>query len=253
MISRGLRTLFEKEVLRFMRVAGQTLLSPLITTALYFIVFGYSIGGRLHDIQGVPYSRFLVPGLITLGVISNAFLNTASSLFMMKMQGTLIDLLVTPLSYAEVLAGFLGAAVVRALLVGALTWLVAAIFTGFAVAHPLLLLLDLLLISIAFGAMGLCVAIWADKFEQVNFVPTFVITPLTFLGGVFTSVSMLPTALRRLTLANPIFYLVDSVRFAMLGIADSRPEIGLLLLGVLCAASLALALQLLRSGYKLRG
>ena len=118
MIGYGLKTLFAKEVRRFLRVPGQTLLSPVITTTLYFVVFGYSLGGRLRDVEGVPYARFIVPGLVTLGVVSNAFLNTASSMFVMKLQGTIVDLLVSPLAYGEILAGFVGAAVLRGLLVG---------------------------------------------------------------------------------------------------------------------------------------
>lgn len=122
MISLGLRTLFAKEVRRFLRVPGQTLLSPLVTTTLYFVVFGYSLGARLADVEGVPYARFIVPGLVTLGVVTNAYLNSASSLFVMKLQGTMVDLLVSPLSYGEVLAGFMGAAVLRGILVGGVMW-----------------------------------------------------------------------------------------------------------------------------------
>src|SRR5207237_3723894 len=126
----GVRTLFRKEVKRFLRVPGQTVLSPLITTALYFLVFGYSLGGRLREVDGIPYSRFLVPGLVMLGLINNSFLTTSSSLFIMKLQGTIVDLLVTPLSYLEILAAFVGAGCTRALLVGVLTWATAAVFVG---------------------------------------------------------------------------------------------------------------------------
>lgn len=248
----GVRTLFAKEVRRFMRVPGQTLLSPLVTTTLYFVVFGWSLGSRLQTIEGVPYARFIVPGLVTLGVVSNAFLNSASSLFTMKIQGTIVDLLVSPLSYAEVLAGFVGAAVLRGLIVGGVMWLVAGAFTGFELAHPILAILLLLLVATAFAALGLITAIWADSFERVNFFPTFFITPLTFLGGVFYSASMLPDRLRHFTLANPVFYVVDGVRFSMLGISDAPPWAGVALLLVLAAGSLGTAYAMLRSGYKLR-
>lgn len=249
----GVRTLLGKEVRRFMRVPGQTLLSPLVTTTLYFLVFGWSLGSRLREVEGIPYARFIVPGLVTLGVVSNAYLNSASSLFVMKIQGTIVDLLVSPLSYAEILTGFVGAAVLRGVLVGAVMWLVAGAFTGFGLAHPLLALALLLLVAIAFAALGLVTAIWATSFEQVNFFPTFFITPLTFLGGVFYSVAMLPAGLRHFTLANPIFYMVDGVRFAMLGISDAPPAAGVALLAALAAAALTAAYLLLRSGYKLRG
>lgn len=253
MISLGLRTLFAKEVRRFLRVPGQTLLSPLVTTVLYFVVFGWSLGSRLRDVEGVPYARFIVPGLVALGVVSNSYLNTASSLFVMKLQGTVVDLLVSPLAYGEVLAAFVGAAVTRAVLVGGIMWLVASAFTGFGVAHPLLAIALVLLVAIAFAGLGFMTAIWASTFEQVNFFPTFFITPLTFLGGVFYSVKMLPRGLRAFTLANPVFYMVDGLRFAMLGISDASPAVAIALLAGLAALSCGGAYAMLRSGYKLRG
>jgi ABC-2 type transport system permease protein len=252
-ISLGLRTLFVKEVRRFLRVPGQTLLSPLITTTLYFVVFGYSLGARLREIEGVPYARFIVPGLVTLGVVSNAYLNSSSSLFVMKIQGTIVDLLVSPLTYGEVLAGFLGAAVVRGLTVGLVMWAVAGVFGGFALAHALLALALLALAAVSFAALGFIAAIWANTFEQVNFFPTFIITPLTFLGGVFYSVAMLPAGLRKFTLANPVFYVVDGVRFGMLGISDASPWAGALFLVVLAVVTVGSAYKLLASGYRLRG
>ena len=253
MISLGLRTLLAKEVRRFLRVPGQTLLSPLITTTLYFVVFGYSLGSRLQEVEGVPYVRFIVPGLVTLGVVTNSYLNSASSLFVMKLQGTMVDLLVSPLTHGEVLAGFLGAAALRGLIVGTVTWAVAGLFGGFSLAHPALALLLLVLAAVTFAALGFMTAIWATTFEQVNFFPTFVITPLTFLGGVFYSAAMLPWALRRFTLANPIFYVVDGMRYGLLGRSDASPWVGTVLLACLAAAAVGCAYGLLRSGYKLRG
>ena len=248
----GARTLFRKEVKRFLRVPGQTVLSPLITTALYFLVFGYSLGGRLREVDGVPYSRFLVPGLVMLGLINNGFLNTSSSLFIMKLQGTVVDLLVTPLSYLEILAGFVGAGCTRALIVGALTWATAAVFVGTALPHPFLALAAALLVSACFAACGLIVALWADKFEQVNFLPTFVITPLTFLGGVFYSATMLPPRFQALLHLNPIYYMIEAMRFALLGQRHMPPSQGFGLMALLAVAMLGAALELLRRGYKLR-
>ena len=248
----GMRTLYQKEVKRFLRVPGQTVLSPLITTALYFVVFGWSLGGRLREVEGVPYIRFLVPGLVMLGIINNAFLNTSSSLFIMKLQGTIVDLLVTPLSYLEMLAAFLAAGTTRALLVGGLTWLTAAFFVGPSVPHPLEAILAGALVSIAFAAAGLIVALWADKFEQVNFIPTFVITPLAFLGGVFYSASMLPPAFRVVLHFNPIYYMIESMRYALIGVTAEPPWLGFCVLGALTAAMVGWALLLLKGGYKLR-
>ncbi len=251
--SYGLWTLFGKEVRRFMRVPGQTLLSPVVTTVLYFVVFGWSLGGRLREVEGVPYARFIVPGLVALGVVTNAYSNTASSLFVMKLQGTIVDLLVSPLTYGEILAAFVGAAVLRGLLVGGVMWLVAGLFEGFGLAHAGYGLLLLVLAAVAVAALGVVTAIWANSFEQVNFFPTFFITPLTFLGGVFYSVQMLPPAMRRFTLANPIFYMVDGVRFGMIGISGAPPWAGAALLAALAAAAVGGAYAVLRSGYRLRG
>jgi ABC-2 type transport system permease protein len=249
----GVRTLFEKEVRRFLRVPGQTLLSPVITTTLYFLVFGWSLGSRLRDVEGVPYARFILPGLVMLGVVTNAYLNSASSLFVMKLQGTIVDLLVAPLSYAEILLAFVAAAVARGLLVGGIMWVVGGLFTGFAVAHPLLAFLLLVVIAAGFAALGFLTATWAGTFEQVNFLPTFVVTPLTFLGGVFYSSSMVPRSLRFLTDANPVYYLVESLRWTVLGRADAPPAAGFAVAGALGAGALAVAYAVLRSGWKLRG
>jgi ABC-2 type transport system permease protein len=248
----GPRTLYRKEVKRFLRVPGQTILSPLITTALYFVVFGWSLGGRLREVEGVPYIRFLVPGLVMLGIINNAFLNTSSSMFIMKLQGTIVDLLVTPLTYLEILFGFLAAGTTRAMLVGGLTWATAALFVGPTVPHPIEALVAGALVSLAFSAAGLIVALWADKFEQVNFIPTFVITPLAFLGGVFYSSAMLPQGFRLVLRLNPIYYMVESMRAALIGVHEQPPWVGFTVLVALTAAMVGWALWLLKRGYKLR-
>ncbi|HEX4382920.1 MAG TPA: ABC transporter permease [Myxococcales bacterium] len=248
----GASTLYKKEVKRFLRVPGQTILSPLITTALYFVVFGWSLGGRVREVEGVPYMRFLVPGLVMLGILNNAFLNTSSSLFIMKLQGTIIDLLVTPLGYLEILGSFVTAGTTRALLVGSLTWVTAALFVGFSIPHPFLGLIAALLVSIAFSTAGLLVALWADKFEQVNFIPTFVITPLAFLGGVFYSAAMLPAGFRLVLHLNPIYYMIESMRYSLIGISAEQPWVGFGVLTLLTVGLVTWALLLLKRGYKLR-
>jgi ABC-2 type transport system permease protein len=252
-IGLGTRTLFVKEVRRYLRVPGQTLLSPLVTTSLYFVVFGWSLGSRLREIDGLPYARYIVPGLVVLGAVTNAYLNSASSLFVMKLQGTIVDVLVSPLSYVEILGAFVAAAVTRGLLVGGITWAVAAAFTGWNVAHPVAALGLIALAAVGFAGLGFMTAVWAGTFEQVNFFPTFVITPLTFLGGVFYSASMLPPGLRAFTLANPLYYLVDAVRWAMLGTSGSGVVPGLAVAASLAAATLAGSYAMLASGWRLRG
>lgn len=248
----GMKTLLVKEVRRFMRVPGQTVLSPLISTSLYFLVFGYSLSGRVHEVEGVPYLAFIVPGLVFLGLANNAFLNSSSSLFINKIQGTIVDLLVAPLGPTELMAGFIGGAMVRGLLVGLLTWLVATFFTGFRLEHALPTLIFLLLSSYTFSVLGVLAAVWAEKFEQINFFPTFVMLPLTFLGGVFYSVRELPAPWNHVSLFNPLVYMVEGLRYGMLGRSGFPPLLGgSILVGVALVAT-GLAWVALRSGYKLK-
>lgn len=248
----GMRTLLAKEIRRFMRVPGQTVLSPLVSTTLYFVVFGYSLGGRVREVHGVPYLHFIVPGLVFLGMANNSFLNTSSSLFMMKMQNTLVDLLVSPMGSAEVLFGFIGGGMVRGLAVGLLTWAVAALFTGFNLPHPVATAGFLILASYVFSVLGMLAAIWAEKFEQINFFPTFVMLPLTFLGGVFYSVLDLPAPWHTLSLFNPVVYMVEGLRFGMLGGSTLSPLLGASILVALAVVATSLATVALRTGYKLK-
>jgi ABC-2 type transport system permease protein len=248
----GFQTLLAKEIRRFMKVPGQTLAQPVVTTTLYFLVFGYAVGTRVREIDGVPYVRFIVPGLILLSLIQNAFLNTSSSLFIMKIQGTIIDLLVAPLGVLDMLAAFVLAAIVRGLMVGGIVWLVSALFSGFAVVHPLWALSFAVLVAATFALVGLAVAIWSDKFEQLNLVPTFVITPLTFLGGVFFSPHMLRPPWSTITRANPVLYMVEGLRYGVVGTSSASPWLGLAVTGTLFTVTLVLVTWMLKTGYKLR-
>jgi len=248
----GMRTLLEKEIRRFMRVPGQTVLSPLITTTLYFIVFGYGLSARLRQVDGVPYLEFIVPGLIFLGLANNAFLNTSSSLFITKMQNTLVDLLVAPLGPFELLFGFIGGGMVRGLCVGLFTWLVAVFFTGLHCEHPLTTAFFLLLSAYVFSMIGLLVAVWAEKFEHINAYPTFIMLPLTFLGGVFYSIRELPNPWRTVSLFNPMAYMVDGLRYSMIGSSQMPPYIGVLILSTLAIASTLAVNIILRTGYRLK-
>jgi len=248
----GLQTLFTKEVRRFLRVPGQTVLSPLISTTLYFVVFGVSLGGRMEEVTGQAYLPFIVPGLVFLGLANNAFLNTSSSLFIMKIQGTIVDLLVAPLGPGELMFGFVGGGMVRGLAVGLLNWGVALEFAGFQLAHPLATIGFLLGTAYVFSVLGLVAAVWAEKFEQINFFPTFVMLPLTFLGGVFYSVGRLPEPWRTVSHFNPMVYMVEGLRYGMLGTSSLPPGAGGSMLLVLAIASTAVTYALLARGYKLK-
>ena len=248
----GFRTLLAKETRRFLKVPGQTLAQPVVTTSLYFLVFGYALGGRVREVDGVPYLQFIVPGLVMLALIQNSFLNSASSMFIAKVQGTIVDLLVAPLGPLELVLAFTLGAVVRGFLVGGTVWIVGAVFTGVVAAHPLWMIAFAILVAATFGLLGLAVAIWSNQFEHLNIIPTFVITPLTFLGGVFYSAHMLPGIWAKVTRANPILYMVEGLRYGMLGGAQA-PWPGLALTAAIFSAALGLAWWMLASGYKLRG
>jgi ABC-2 type transport system permease protein len=246
-----MRTLLYKEVARFMRVPGQTVLAPLISTSLYFVVFG-SLAGSLRVMEGVPYVRFIVPGLVFLGIANNAFLNSSSSLFITKIQGTIVDLLAAPLGPVEILFGFITGAMIRGLAVGVLIWLVSALFTDFGMAHPAVSVGVLLLVSYTFSVLGLLAAVWAEKFEQINFFPTFIMLPLTFLGGVFYSVKALPSPWNTISLFNPMVYMAELMRFGFLGVSAFSPAVGLTVLLSLSLVATLVAVAALRSGYKLK-
>jgi ABC-2 type transport system permease protein len=248
----GFKTLLVKETRRFLKVPGQTVAQPVITTALYFLVFGFALGGLVRQVDGVSYVRFIVPGLVMLSLIQNSFLNTASSMFIAKMQGTIVDLLVAPLSPTELLGAFTLAAVVRGVLVAGIVWVVAALFTGFSIAHPVWVIAFALLVAAEFALFGLLVAIWSDKFEQLNLVPTFVITPLTFLGGVFYSARMLPEPWSTVTRLNPILYMVEGLRYGIIGRSDVSPWLGIGITLLLTFASGSVVWVMLARGYKLR-
>ncbi len=248
----GMKTLFVKEVRRFVRIPGQTVLSPLISTALYFVVFGSALSGRISEVEGVPYLAYIVPGLVFLGVANNAFVNSSSSIFSAKIQGTIVDLLVAPLGPLEIIVGFVGGAVVRGVLVGLLTWAVGILFAGGTLVSLWLTCTVLILGAYTFALLGLISGLWAEKFEQVNFFPTFVMLPLTFLGGVFYSVDTLPGIWRTVSLFNPVVYLVDGLRHGMLGVGSFATWVAPVVLVAVSSVTTAISYALLARGYKLK-
>lgn len=245
-------TLFAKEVRRFWSSAGQSVVSPVLSTVLYLLVFGHAIGARVPPVDGVPYADFLAPGLVMLGLINNAFINSAFSLFLARIQGTVVDILVTPLSPLEILVAYNAASVLRAMLVGALVWAVAALLGAHTLAHVGTTLAFMLLASLLFSLVGMVAAIHARDFNHLNLLPSFVITPLVFLGGVFWSVTMLPEPWRQVSLANPVLYMVNGLRYGMVGRSDVPVLAGAAWLVVAIAVVGGYAWRLLRTGRKLR-
>jgi ABC-2 type transport system permease protein len=249
---RGFLTLFYKEVLRFWKVLLQTLVAPVMTTLLYLLVFGHVLEGRIEVFPGVGYSAFLVPGLMMMAVIQNAFANSSSSLIQSKVAGNIIFLLLTPLSHLEFFGAFVLAACMRGLLVGAGVWLAAVWFVPPALAHPVYLLLFALLGSATLGALGVIAGIWAEKFDQLAGFQNFIVLPLSFLSGVFYSIHSLPAFWLTLSHFNPFFYMIDGFRYGFFGVSDVSPLLSLAAVGVFFLVLAGIALGMLKTGYKLR-
>jgi ABC-2 type transport system permease protein len=252
----GMFTLLRKEVARFSKVWMQTVLSPLVTTALYFLVFGVALGSRLASVPvgdtEVRYIEFVVPGLMMLAMINNSFLNSASSLFQSKINGTITDLLTTPLGTPEILFAYVAGAVIRGMLVGGLVWLTASVFVGFSIHSPIELLAMSVLVTATFGLLGLCAAVVSEKFDQLNIIPSFVLTPLTFLGGVFYSAAMLPEPWSTIVRFNPIFHMVGGIRHALIGASDTSIAISWLWVAGTMLISMVLTWRLFGRGTRLR-
>jgi len=248
----ALKTLFIKEIRRFSKVWLQTILSPLVTTSLYFLVFGVALGSRLREISGVPYIQFVVPGLVMMTMIRDSFLNTSSSLFQSKINGTIVDVLVAPIGALEILLAYVGAAMIRAIIVGALVYLVALWFTWFPLHHLGWTIFFSLFVTATLALLGLIAALWAEKFDHLAIFPNFVLLPLAFLGGVFYSIDLLPQPWNAISRLNPLLYMVNGLRFGFLGVADVSPvtSAGVVLVSFLVLLGVAGAL--LRSGYNLR-
>lgn len=252
MNTRGLYTLFYKELLRFYKVALQTLLAPVMTALLYLLVFAQVLEQRAEAFPGVSYSAFLVPGLVMMSMIQNAFANSSSSLIQSKVTGNLIFVLLAPLSAVEFLLAFVLAAMVRALLVGVGVCLAALAFVPVPLHSVGYVLLFAALASAALGALGVVAGIWADKFDQLAGFQNFIILPLSFLSGVFYSIHSLPGFWLTLSHFNPFFYMIDGFRYGFFGAADVSPVLSLAVVALFLAAISALALWLVARGYKIR-
>lgn len=245
-------TLLRREVHRFLKVSVQTLLTPIITASLYLFVFGATLGDRLSVLEGFSYAEFVVPGLILMGVINNSFANSSSSLFMARYLGNIVDLMVTPLSPAQLIFAYTCASMLRGLLVGTAVLLVSLFFAQLPWTSPLLALLMVALASFIFAQFGLIAAIYSNNFDALSMFSNFIILPLIYLGGVFYPVSILPAPWEQISRLNPLFYLIDGFRHALLGTGDTSILVSLL---TACCFALGLfiwASWLIGRGYKLR-
>ena len=248
----GFPTLLYKELLRFWKVSFQTVAAPVLTALLYLLVFAYALGDRVRVYENVSYAQFLVPGLVMMSVLQNAFANSSSSLIQSKITGNLVFMLLPPLSYLEFFGAYVIASVVRALVVGAGVLAVTVWFVDLRLVAPLWVVAFALLGSAILGALGLLAAIWADKFDQIAAFQNFVILPLTFLSGVFYSIHSLPATWQQASHLNPFFYMIDGFRYGFFGVSDYPPLASLAVVGVSFVLLSAASLLLLRTGYKLR-
>jgi ABC-2 type transport system permease protein len=248
----GARTLFKKELLRFWKVAFQTIAAPVLTAVMYLLIFGHVLEDRVQVFQGVGYTSFLIPGLVMMSVLQNAFANSSSSLIQSKITGNLVFLLVTPLSHWAWFVAYVGASVVRGLAVGFGVFIVTVWFAPPAYAEPWWIIVFAALGAGMLGSLGLIAGLWAEKFDQMAAFQNFIIMPMTFLSGVFYSVKSLPAVWQAVSHLNPFFYMIDGFRRGFFGSSDVSPWLSLAIVGTSFVAVSALALRLLATGYKLR-
>ena len=248
----GFRTLFYKEILRFWKVAFQTVLAPVITALLYLTIFGHALRGHVQVYPGVEYTSFLIPGLVMMSVLQNAFANSSSSLIQSKITGNLVFVLLPPLSHYEMYCAYVLASVVRGLAVGFGVFIVTIWFVPLSFSAPLIIIAFAVLGAGILGTLGLIAGIWAEKFDQLAAFQTFLIMPLTFLSGVFYSTHTLPPVWREVSRLNPFFYMIDGFRYGFFGMSDINPLVSLAIVAGFFVVLAAIAMRMLATGYKLR-
>ena len=248
----GIKAIYRFEMARTFRTLLESILSPVLSTSLYFVVFGAAIGSRMGDVDGVSYGAFIIPGLLMLSLLNESISNASFGIYMPKWAGTIYELLSAPVSPLEIVVGYVGAAATKSIMLGALILVTARLFVPYHIAHPLWMLCFLLLTAVSFSLFGFIIGLWADDFQKLQVVPLMIVTPLTFLGGAFYSIGMLPPVWQKIALFNPVVYLISGFRWSFYGLSDVN-------VGISVAATLGfLALCLLavwwifRTGYKLK-
>ncbi|QDM39873.1 MULTISPECIES: ABC transporter permease [Bacteria] len=249
---RSTYAIYRNELMRFMRTVFGSLVSPVLTTSLYFIVFGAAIGGQMNDVGGVDYGAFIVPGLLMLTLLSESTSNASFGIYMPRFTGAIYELLSAPVGVAETLLGFVGAAATKSLILAAVILLTATLFVDYTIAHPFFALLFILLVSASFSLLGFILGVWAEGFEKLQMVPLLILTPLTFLGGTFYSIDMLAEPWRTIALGNPIVYLVNGLRWTFYGKADVSIGVSLGLTLAFLAICITIIAWIFRSGWRLR-
>jgi ABC-2 type transport system permease protein len=248
----AIRAIYKFEMSRWFRTVLQSIAAPVISTSLYFIVFGSAIGSRMQQVEGVHYAAFIIPGLTMLSLLSESISNASFGIYMPRFAGTIYEVLSAPISWVEMVCGYVGAAATKSLLLAAIILATARLFVAYRIEHPMWMLVFIVLTAVAFSLFGFIIGLWADGFEKLQLVPMLIITPLTFLGGSFYSLRMLPPFWQKVTLFNPVVYLVSAFRWSFFGVSDVRVEVsGAMTLGF-CVVCLVVVRWMLKTGYRLK-
>ncbi|WP_454713830.1 ABC transporter permease [Caulobacter segnis] len=248
----AIKAIYRFEMARWFRTLLQSILAPVISTSLYFVVFGSAIGSRMQAIDGVSYGAFIIPGLIMLSLLSESISNASFGIYMPKWAGTIYELLSAPVSWVETVMGYVGAAATKSICLGLLILATARLFVPFEIAHPFVMLLFLVLTAVTFSLFGFVIGVWADNFQKLQIVPALIITPLTFLGGSFYSIKMLPEIWQKITLFNPVVYLVSGFRWAFYGQSDVGVGVSLGMTAVFLVVCLTAVWWIFKTGYRLK-
>jgi ABC-2 type transport system permease protein len=245
-------TIYKSEMARTRRTLFQSVVSPVISTCLYFVVFGSAIGSRITEIDGVSYGAFIVPGLIMLSLLTQSLANASFGIYFPKFVGTIYEILSAPVSYLEIVLGYVGAAATKSMILGLIILATAHLFVPIEIAHPLWMLSFMALTAVTFSLFGFIIGIWADNFEKLQIIPLLIITPLAFLGGTFYSISMLPPAWQTVSLFNPVVYLVSGFRWSFYELSDVGVEVSLAMIALFLGACLATVWWIFKTGYRLK-
>ncbi|MEM4990305.1 ABC transporter permease [Collimonas sp. H4R21] len=248
----AIRAIYKFEMARTWRTLLQSIIAPVISTSLYFVVFGAAIGSRIAQVDGVSYGAFIVPGLVMLSLLTQSISNASFGIYFPKFTGTIYELLSAPVSYREIVISYVGAAASKSILLGLIILATAGLFVPLHIEHPLWMILFLLLTAITFSLFGFIIGIWADNFEKLQLVPLLIITPLTFLGGSFYSIKMLPPVWHTISLFNPVVYLISGFRWSFYGTADVNITISLAMTVMFLAVFLAIVAWIFKTGYRLK-
>ena len=248
----AIRAIYGFEMSRAWRTLTQTIISPVISTSLYFVVFGAAIGSRIPEVEGIGYGSFIVPGLIMLSLLTQSLSNASFGIYFPRFTGTIYEVLSAPVSYLEIVIAYVGAAATKSLILSVIILATAALFVDLRIEHPGWMLLFLVLTALTFSLLGFIIGIWADGFEKLQLVPLLVITPLTFLGGTFYSIKMLPEFWQNVTLLNPVVYLISGFRWSFYDVADVSPAISLGMTFAFLAVCIAIVARIFKTGYRLK-